>query len=797
MSVIYWDSEPEEIEAGTLGQFLADLDDQILGNKVRLDTESSGLFVDGDWKDAPPARVSAVSLAWDQLHCDGGCEACEDGYEKVSIALPFDQGVIGGKPGKWSDELNDYEILPHTEKCQPLVNDLRPGLGTCTCAPWNLSTADWYALCEWLQDKRLTFHNAKYDLHIMNAGLRTVPGSGVNLEKQFLWDTMLAQGIIEPLETSSLKPTSERLFGEDSRDEERVIKEALKHNGVGLTWRYDLLAWDVIGPYAAQDTRLTAMLEDWQQDQIEQHIVDSNDVKLIYGEFNLARTLFRMECRRVGADMDEMSRNTQALIEAKAEIVASLPFQPVNINTAKKYFFETLGVLPIKVSDVCTECTYNRAKMQQRKNTKKPLCGSGQYIHNKQCGTQDGFPSLNGCGCPQVAPQHKWAPGLDGEVAARLAADNVPYADVWVQLAQIDSALSKWYKAWPNKAVKVDGQWRLMTNFRQGRIESDRKGMTSGGAISGRLSAERIQLQGFPDDYKIPSFITPPKKLLQGKKAFCPDCGETQQFELDELDVSNAEVRVAAWLMQSKTLAAACASGNVHSANCVMMFGQHLANTMPEDRGGWSPGIQLNAFQMNEDGTYKLDDEGKKVYELQRHPQWGMYRKIAKTTVLGLFFGAGVRTLRAQIEQATKKDFPEAKVKEFMAMTYAIIPEWRSVSNKMQRKADKSLGGIGYINLVNGRKRWFGWAERTHKAFNSGTQGGVAETMKTFMVWVDHTYPGALVNQVHDSLWLELCPCKSAQTVRDIKAEGERLFTETFSTDYLHIDFELDSKRLA
>lgn len=768
MSVIYWDDEPDEIETGTLGNLLRGIQPEILGRTIQLDTESSGLFVDGDWKDAPPARVSVVSLAWDTEHIEhspecedwrwgeGGLGACfcepEPTIITNSLALPFDQGRIGGKPGNWSDELDGYEILPHTDKCVAgvghYVTTPMPE-GHCTCAPWNLNTADWFALCEWLTQWRIDFHNLKYDLHIMNAGLRTVPDSGINLIDQANWDSMLAQGIINPLETSSLKPTSERLFGDDSRDEERAIKEALKKNGVGLTWRYDLLAWDVMGPYASKDTRLTNRLKKWQQDQIDQYVVDSTDVKLIRAEFELAKTLFKMECRRFGFDIEKMRAQTVMLQRAAAELAKTLPFQPVNVNQAKKYFYGPvseggLGLTPLKVTDVCTVCTYNREKGIQRKNTKKPLC---------------------------PGDRHSWAASLDTEVSARLAADKVPNADVWVQLAQIESALSKWYKAWPYKAVKTDEGWRLMTNFRQGRIESDRKGMTSGGAISGRLSAERIQAQGFPDDYKIPEFITPPKKLIQGKVAHCPHCEQITQHEDWELDISNAEVRVAAWLMQSPSLAKACATGNVHSANCRMMFGELLRATHP---GAPSPDL-----------------------DLETHPEWGMYRKIAKTTVLGLFFGAGIRTLRAQIEKATGRDFPESKVQEFKAMTLAVIPEWRYVSNRMQRKADKSLGGIGYIKLVNGRKRWFGWAERTHKAFNSGTQGGVAETMKAFMLWVEANYPGVMINQVHDSLWLELCPCRSTEVLADIQREGERLFTETFSTDFLRIPFTLDTKRLA
>lgn len=696
MPELLWESDGDLVYTGVETGLASVLEGIFPDNNiVALDTETSGLFVDGDWKDAPPARVSVVSLTWDSY------DAPMNTMSTVSVAIPFDQGWVGGKPGKWSDELDGYERLDHTQECRTKWHDGTLADGECVCAPWNFGAEDWEALCLWLSDKLLVMQNAKYDLHIMNAGLRTVPDSGFDLEPRLVWDTMISQGIIEPLHTSSLKPTAERLWGISSRDEENHVKAALKKNGVGLTWRYDLLGWHDIAPYACKDTDLTLRLFKRHQDLIAEGVVDTDDRAVIEQDTKLARLLFKMECRGVGFDVDLMRSEAVKMRKTVSEIKVKLEAlfgEPVNVNSAKRYFFDTLGLMPIKVTP-------------------------------------------------------KGAPSLDTEVAARLAADGVEGADLWVHLANMNSALSKWYNAWPYKAGP-DG--RLRTNFRQGRVESDRKGMTSGGAISGRLSAERIQLQGVPDDYKLPKEIVPPKKMIRGKVAYCSHCDETTTHEVHEVDVSTAEVMVAAWLLQSPTLAAACATGNVHSANTVSMF--------------------------------NIDES---------HPEWGMYRKIAKTTVLGLFFGAGVRTLKSQVELATKKDYPEREVKRFIEMTHAIVPELRPVSRAMQRKADKALGGQGFIRLVNGRKRWYGWAEHTHKAFNSGTQGGVAETMKQLMLMVEAWCPGMLINQVHDSLWLEVCPCRAEFVVPAVIAMGEKLFTETFSTENLAIPFGMDAKMLA
>lgn len=732
--VVYWGSERDE-DAPPLAELLRNIN--ALNNIVALDTETSGLFVDGDYKDGPPARVSVVSLAWEEsrhnLWCQvesvGSCNC--DQTHIVSLAIPLDQGRISGKPGRWSDELDTYEKLPHTEACNHAqyykADAYNWHVKRCYCAPWNYGVEDWFALCEWLADKRVVMHNGKYDLHMMNAGLRTVPNSGIDLSSNFVWDTMLAQGIVEPLESSALKPTAERLWGQEwasesqrmadaavmhsqavmamsagIRDEEAAVKAALRKNGVGLTWRYDLLDWGVIGPYAGKDAELTLRLFKHHQALIAEGALSEVDQDIIAQELALSKLLFKMELRGVGLDADAMRVEADKMRVEIERLKGQLPFDPPNITGAKRWFFgykseDNLEIIPIKTTP-------------------------------------------------------KGAPCLDAEVIARLAADNVPGAKEWLHICNMQSALSKWYTAWPYK-TGPDG--RIRTNFRQGRIESDRKGMTSGGAISGRLSAERVQLQGVPKEYQLPKAI----RGIKPKKDGTPGLIVAKPgYQLWEIDASNAEVRVAAWLSQCKNLADVINSGvNIHDGNTRNLF-------------ALEPG----------------------------HPDWEMYRTVAKTTIFGDLYGAGVRTLKAQIEAATKIAFPESRVKDFKAALKAAYPELSRTAKRCQAKADKSMGGCGYVRLVNGRKRVFGWAERTHKAFNACIQGGVAETMKTFMLQVEDKFPGVLINQVHDSVWVELSDQQvDSGIVAEIQAIGAKLFTETFSTPDLTVQFEFDAKRLA
>lgn len=742
MPVIYVDKKAVTVDS--LRGWLPDLSPY---HRVAVDTETSGLYVDGDWQDAPKARISMVSIGW---YCDGtavdGGQCTRLNEHRHTLAMPFDQGRVGGKPGKWDKVAHGYETIPHTLECnrhnaQTLERSDGFAIDKCVCAPWNLSVEDFIHLCGWLVDRPLVMHHKKFDCHMFAAGLRNHPNTGVDLMSYVVADTMLRIGVIRPLSSSSLKPTTSRLFpGEHTTDDQDHVKKALSKNGVGLTYRYDLLALEDIGPYAGEDADMTIHLDAYELELLEMGDIDPIDWKIIEQEEALSELLYKMERRGIGLDRAGMREAARQMELEAARVAESLPFKPANVNAAKEWFYETLNLVPIKTTPTCRHCGLN---METGKSRKKNLDAS----------------------C-----SHERSPSLDTEVAARLAQEGHRGAREWQHLANIKSALSKWYRAWP-ELCGDDG--RIRTVFRQGRIESDRKGQTSGGAISGRLSTERVQTQGVPDDYRIPEGIKPVKKLFTAKEG----------YGLFELDLSNAEVRVAAWLLQSPTLRDACMSSNVHSYNCVMMFGDYLWSTFPMDI--------LPAAK--EALTVEQEIE---ILE-KHHPEWGKYRKVAKTTILGQFFGAGVRTLKAQVEQATKQDYKESKIREFMEATLKVVPELKATSRAMQRKADKALGGCGYIRLVNGRRRWFGWQEHTYKAFNSGTQGGVAEVMKEYMLMVEAKYPGLLVNQVHDSMWLEVPLDEAESIIPDIQKMGEDLFEVRFSTEYLRVPFKVDRKRLA
>ena len=265
---------------------------------VAVDTETGGpkggLHVDDG------ARVSSVGVAW---YNDQGDIECR--------AYPFDQGGWG-KPG-----------------LTPSLLDVNPNLGL----------AEWTELMEWLSQQCLVFHNAKFDLLMLQAGLREW-GGGVDLRAATMWDTMLAEWVLEPLLPKKLDDISERLWGIGKVDISALQKQYRK--------RYDLFPWADIEPYLLQDVRLTLRLWD---DQMERLSGQDKLIEQIRMETQVMRDLVSMQQLGIGYNVDA---SLSEYVRGKAELSAldaALPFQPATPAKARKWFFDECQALPHCRSD--------------------------------------------------------------------------------------------------------------------------------------------------------------------------------------------------------------------------------------------------------------------------------------------------------------------------------------------------------------------------------------------------------------------------------------------------------------
>lgn len=472
---------------------------------VAWDTEASGLYVDDG------ARVAIVSVAF--------CTK-DDPDEVKAFAFPFDQGRAADKGFEYKRDKRGTLVLDNRlldrEKGPTLVKwdgvhvprgyraiENRYGrfLQVDTDA-WerdvNLAESDWHDMMRWLrlagEYVGLDAHNAKYDMHVTKAGTRHWPG--VSFEPYIAWDSMLACKELWPLESVALKNTATRLWGAEQGEEAEELRVALTMQKVlyGLTSddgpRYDLLPWDLSGPYATQDAALTLRLTKLQTDMFE-------DGYALWSSYDRAhdqmRACWRMEDRGFGPfDMERADAVARAIEARIAQLENALPFDPPTDYRAKEYFFDDLGMRPWKGAEEGREI---------------------EYYMNKQGGRSK-----------KILKQGS----LSVDVAKRMASQQVPFAAEFAELLRLRTANRMNYRGYYNLASKQDH--RIRTSYKQLFVRS------------GRMSVERFQAQAIPrrDSVKItelPGFgpVPHPRDL------FLTPEGRTRVT----MDLSQAELRVA------------------------------------------------------------------------------------------------------------------------------------------------------------------------------------------------------------------------------------------------------------
>jgi DNA polymerase I-like protein with 3'-5' exonuclease and polymerase domains len=380
----------------------ADLLDVPKNIEFSVDTETSGLHPDSG------ARVSTVSVAFlddgslFSVPMEPGTEEWPSGIVEVgewfeldgnnvriiSIAWPFDQGVDDtGKPedtgmvGLWKD----------TE---------------------NLGSSEWSDLMSALTDRPLIMHNAKFDLMMIKAGVRWMPGLGIDLHRGVVWDTMVGCSLLWPRFNNALKGPgswSYNEWGAESAEEQKVIKEYLRRQKLP-SGRWDLMPWSIIAKYAMGDATLTLRL------QIEQkRLLDRKPDQLALFErrMDVMRMLYRVEQRGMPFDVKASRQAAEVLKSRIEENKRKLPFSPATLPAAKKYWFSL----------------------------------------------EDG-----GLGLTPYEETEKGAPAVNETVLARMIEDKIPGAKEWGEVQKGQTADSRWYSGYPD-LCGPDG--RLRGSLRQ------------------------------------------------------------------------------------------------------------------------------------------------------------------------------------------------------------------------------------------------------------------------------------------------------------------------------------------
>lgn len=480
-----------------------------LGSFVSVDTETNGLYVDDG------ARLSTVSVAWvdPDILRDPDPEALraavKTGDGVHSAAFPFSQGVWIGQDGSAK---RDAKLTLFDD---PTDNP-------------NLSQIEYEHLVSWLKRYSHIYQNAKFDLHLLRyAPIQWEGVSGADFLDRVYWDTQVCCQVLWPESlTSSLKPTAGRLWGEDERAEAEALKP---HLGPKDDPRYDLVPWEVLGPYAAKDANLTirlfyhqlAVLGMWGNWAERDHA----KIDLCRAEIAVMKALYRMERAGVPYDGGVSAEAGAKLAKLVQGIDFKLPFQPT-AHAASRWFF-----------------------------------GPGT----------PGNPGLN---LRPYSVTETGKPQLTAQVLNRLVAEAkeldptgklAEVAGLWRERAKLNHAESSWYTPW-SKAVALDG--RLRTCFRQ---TSRGRGDEDGGTASGRFSVERVNLQAIPHDYRLVAqggWPVPSPRALIGRAA-----RELEGWELWEFDLAQAELRVAAAWAKCELMLDAIRNGrDLHGETAQQLF---------------------------------------------------------------------------------------------------------------------------------------------------------------------------------------------------------------------------------
>ena len=663
---------------------------------VAFDYETSGLYPDGDpgtktGPAAPPSWPSALAIAWFDP---------ETG-DLVSHAFPFDQGKISGKPGK---AIRD----PKTGRQSFAVIQATLDFDNPNLEP------QWYeALMRWLGRRRyLVAHNAKFDMAVARIGLRADAGgfggeqgigaTELDRPETYIYDTMLSQMLLAPLDMPSLKPTAKKLWGEDETEELEALKKGLKANGVGLGKRYDLVDWDILGRYAAKDAELTIRLHRVQMNAVDDKIAPPLYTSLLKDELDTMRVLYRMEKRGLPFLKDDGLEVADRLREYATELAARMPFDPSKVAQAKRFYYG--WSCPISAERIGA-------------GTKIDVDWS-EFFCPKDCLCQ----GANGLGLEPTSRTEKTNQAqLNQAEIDKLLKEDKPWAKEFGEYVACMSAIAKWYEGW---SLRVGADGRLRPVFKQGKQQADRAGGRDGGTKTGRLAVERVQIQAVPRRTHLPIPAPHPKKLIR------PRSGKA----VWESDLPNGEMRIVTVM-----------------SNCNSMWDVIDKLDRDKDESGIHGLVCTQMF-----GLRPGDDE------------FPIYKQVSKCIGFGTVFQSGPATLCEQVYQQSGVKFKLQEMKDFIADFRGKFPEIQQLSDLAVKKADQ-WRGLGYVTLINGKNRWFEPHERVATcAMSSIIQGSLAEVMKTAMRRVDRTYPGILINQVHDSVWVEV----------DDSPEGEALAWE-------------------
>lgn len=281
------------------------------------------------------------------------------------------------------------------------------------------------------------------------------------------------------------------------------------------------------------------------------------------------------------------------------------------------------------------------------------------------------------------------------------------------KVARFATLLLNWRGVMKARSTYVGGEEGKPLKFDQiiGKDGRARYGWKPFGTVSGRLSC---RLQSVPR-------YDPKDIACRAREIYTASTGNRLVY----FDVSQAEMRLAAYLSGDATFMAACGA-DVHAGNAKVVFPEIAAK-------GW------------------LDGDAKK------DPACGKpYRDIAKNLGFAICYGAEAeRVFMTLLSQGFKVTFRAVEL---------ILSKLRAAYKVYYRWVEKNVERVrqcGYMRSpIIGRIRWFGWFPKPTEIANFPVQSALADIMNIRTIELDarlkaERIPAHLNMQIHDSCYVD------------------------------------------
>jgi DNA polymerase I-like protein with 3'-5' exonuclease and polymerase domains len=320
----------------------------------------------------------------------------------------------------------------------------------------------------------------------------------------------------------------------------------------------------------------------------------------------------------------------------------------------------------------------------------------------------------------------KGAPSIDATQIREWAAQDPPveWAAEYRDATKAKRAASMWYKGFVDQ-LGEDG--RLRCRYRQVKFQGS---SNDSGARSGRLSAERVNLQALPQGDRIEEGMVPVRDLLLARKGYA----------LVSFDMSQAELRCAAKYSGCESMQQMLTEG--------VDFHGKTAETV------------VGASPTDNDWKYK--------------------RNIGKQLNFSSIFGIGGESFQALLAK-------QANIHLSLDEATELVTQWRRTYPEVvaaYRRAERIFRERGYVRILPATpyesRSYLADGDWPHTGFNRIVQGSLAAWLRLWLVEVDKEHPGTLVLTVHDSITLELPKQTAMKTAKLIAAKSSARASDLF-----------------